>query len=534
MIAQVDSLIHHRPAAAKPWLEFVDLRERRHLAAAFSFGSQTSWAGSYKPGELFDNLCMLTLTPSEIRNTPIIIFTDDSISTSIIIKESHIHNHIIVFPPAHYPAREPLFLLHRVTHFTVLRSTNPSDNSRYYSLIEQLIPPLGRWTHLPTDHLSSHINLDAIVHILCNNSSATDLHTLRTNHSIFLRILEERYSLDRPAPPVHTDKHFSSGTSSQPIVISDDADIGGIDLIAPHQSLPPPSTSRARRPLKPTPGDPLISATPPSDNTRLDELTALGPHPRCHSPSRSHSRSPSPSQHASPRKAPSLGHSPPRASLGRTPRSTASEPTSPHSPSSLLHDSHSPSSNNVTQQTPSINSETDLGALVQKTCGRNDSRFAATIGVRGYASSDETSISGSLYTSSQSATTSQTPSLYSTGSFHPAPIPSHAERPRCKCNRTMQFGCFTEDNHACDAPDCSKHISAGAFGWHCEVCSFDFCIQCCRPDFPFTQNTSQHTLDDSLSTMQLNSSSPTTHSDMVALDHQLGADAAASGRGHHA
>jgi hypothetical protein len=308
-----------------------------------------------------------------------------------------------------------------------------------------------------------------------------DLMHLELAYSV--RTCSQAMASHHPQPPSHEEESCAERPSSP-------KDNPPIDLLAPTQSLP-----QARQ----------------------------GPAPR----------SPSPGNNSSPRKAPSLGSTPPRTSLGRTPRSSARGHSSPQSPTSPLHDDDSQAPTPNPSQS-SINSETDIGALVDMHCGRKDNRFSATIGVRGYASSDETSISGSLYPSSQSATTSQTPSIYSTGSFHPAPIPSNAGRPLCKCRRPMQFGCFTQDNHSCDGPECGTHIQAGAYGWHCEVCSFDFCTACHSPDFAYCSSHTQSTLDSSLSTMQLSSPSPEHSPTTVAPYRQKGADAAAAGRGHDA
>jgi hypothetical protein len=208
-------------------------------------------------------------------------------------------------------------------------------------------------------------------------------------------------------------------------------------------------------------------------------------------------------------------------------------PAKSYSPPQPLPESGHTSPQQSSPPSSAFDSETDLGAAVEMHCGRTDSRYAARVGVRGYASSDETSISGTLPPSSQSASPSQTPSLFSTGSFHPAPTPTNAGRPLCTCHRLMQFGQFTQDNHTCDGPDCSIPIPAMAVGWHCEVCGFDLCINCYPPDFSISQYGSQHTLGDSLSTLQLNSASPDRTSNMADLCQQTEHHAAASGWGRN-
>ena len=231
------------------------------------------------------------------------------------------------------------------------------------------------------------------------------------------------------------------------------------------------------------------------------------------------------SDEQSPSKA-ALLSTPPRSSggLARTPRDPAgtnSATTSPVS-ESPLHSSVS-SLSNV--------SEKNLGQLVEQQCGKSDNRYASRMGVVGAVSSDESSISGSFRSSGlASGSSSQPPSLYSTGSHHPHPTPNDAEIPLCVARHAMQFGRFTQANHCCDNPDCNANIVQGAWGWHCVQCvsGFDYCSEC----FPHTWDplaSQESTLHDSLSTMQLSSPSP---SPLAAPCHQRSASAAAAGRGH--
>jgi hypothetical protein len=219
------------------------------------------------------------------------------------------------------------------------------------------------------------------------------------------------------------------------------------------------------------------------DAAKVDILSAPS------SPTRTRSDSP---HEWSPVKA-ALYTTPPRSAVGlartaRDPSGLASALTSPLSESSLT-----------------IDSETDLGLLVEKTAGRHDHHYAARLGVRGACSSDETSESGSFRSSGlASGSTSQTPSIYSTGSFHPHLIPNGADQPRCTSRHAMQFGRFTQGNHCCD--NCSANIARSSFGWHCEVCSFDYCSGCFAHTWePIPSEAS--TIQDSLSTLQLSSQS---------------------------
>jgi hypothetical protein len=142
-----------------------------------------------------------------------------------------------------------------------------------------------------------------------------------------------------------------------------------------------------------------------------------------------------------------------------------------------------PSSSDTT--TNSNSSSIDLGDLVTPQT-RHESIYRFQPGVRGVVSSDTSSVSGSYSASGVgSHVSSSLPlSLVSTGSFHPHLTPTsfqHFRPPDCT-NRTcasMTFGCFHQDNHACDIAPCSRQIEYGEFGWHCPHCDRDYCITCC-------------------------------------------------------
>jgi hypothetical protein len=150
--------------------------------------------------------------------------------------------------------------------------------------------------------------------------------------------------------------------------------------------------------------------------------------------------------------------------------------------------------------TPS--SSVDLGNLVTDQTPANESRYQLQLGVRGHASSDTTSASGSYLSSGVGSQLSSSfaRSLDSTGSFHPHFMDTVTypifNPPSCT-NRicdSMTFGCFHEDNHSCDFTACRCQIEHGEFGWHCPHCDRDYCITC-RPvpwdpvsSIPSTQN----------------------------------------------
>jgi hypothetical protein len=163
-----------------------------------------------------------------------------------------------------------------------------------------------------------------------------------------------------------------------------------------------------------------------------------------------------------------------------------------------------PSSGNTTY---SNTSSLDLGELVASVITpANESRFQFQLGSRGNVSSDTTSVSGSYSASGiGSQVSSSFPrSLDSTGSFHPHLMNTVAypnfRSPSCS-NRicgSMTYGCFHQNNHACDFTACGRQIAYAEFGWHCPHCDRDYCITCCPvpwepvssilSDTPSTQN----------------------------------------------
>jgi len=144
-------------------------------------------------------------------------------------------------------------------------------------------------------------------------------------------------------------------------------------------------------------------------------------------------------------------------------------------------------------------SNIDLADFVAMSGRLGESRFAARVEVVGDGSSDTTSeMTGSRWNSSEAASSSQTPSIFSTGSAHTHLTPSNFPHPRCRLNHVTDFVQYHTDNHRCDWPGCeSSSIPSGAFGWHCPQCSFDICVQCCPIDF--TPESSQITIHSSLS-----------------------------------
>ncbi len=132
-----------------------------------------------------------------------------------------------------------------------------------------------------------------------------------------------------------------------------------------------------------------------------------------------------------------------------------------------------------------LNSEDDLGNVVDLACGKLDPSYAATVGVAGPASTDESSELGSLASSGlASGNTSQVSvaSIYSVGSCHLRPCPQGFIRPRCTRGHACPLVHFSRDNHVCDLREaCDETTSVlriRSFGFHCPECSYDVCRLC--------------------------------------------------------
>jgi hypothetical protein len=483
MIAEINAFATKCPDAVRDWESYTDKDGFRHLCTATEFGSKDSWAANYAIGQDFDTRYMLTLTPLEVRNTPIVVFHDDTGFTDVTISLADTHFPHCIFPPSD-PASliAPVFLLHRGGHYTILKTASDADSKSYYEIVLSQLTAQTTMCHIP--NITQDMAMPTIAYAIGLTSPCSELDSLRVAHSVLMQSMREKHSLDRPAPSV------GQGESA---AMDDD----GVDLLVVPTS--PLQASRARA----SDG----SSPPKRDAGALDR--------------------PSPTKAA-------LLSTPPRngnTGLERTPRHpSGTPPTSPDD--SLLPSSQSLSARTSQLSLDSLNSERDMGAYVDMHCGRNQSTYAARIGVLGQASSDETSQSGSLSQSSRSASLSQTPSMYSTGSLHEHLVPNGADVPLCKCRRKMGFFRFVEQNHACDNPECAKDIAKNAYGWHCADCSVDICSAC----FPYSWtpvDSFASSLPDSSGTLKLDSPSP-DDSPVAASRHQEDANAAASGRGHNA
>ena len=477
MIAEIDAFVSKCPDANRDWEAWSNRDGFIHLSTAAAFGARGhSWAANYAIGQLFDTRYMLTLTPLEVRNVPVVIFEDDSHLTDVAISLTATHMPHCVFPPSNPDLRvAPLFMLHRGNHYTHLRSGSDADGWSYYNAILQHMPHEAVQRYIPS--IVQDVTLPMIPHILGITSTRSDVDSLRNAHSTLLKTLKERYGTELPPSLQQLDQ--------QSEVIDGDDEV--VDLTSTHPS--PRRTERDR-------GSP--------DHTSPTKAAAISTPPRNHG-------------------------------LERTPRNPTglSPPTSPteHSPVNSGGPLPPPSLSTQASQL-SLHSDVDMGAYVDMHCGKHESIYAGRVGVRDAASSDETSETGSLPPSSRSASLSQTPSMYSTGSLHEHQIPRGADTPQCTCRRAMIFVRFTQQNHACDNTGCSKPIARNAYGWHCADCDVDVC-SICFPHSWTPEDSFTSSVPDSSSTLALESPPPSDHG-QAAPRLQGGDGAAAFGRGHDA
>ena len=219
---------------------------------------------------------------------------------------------------------------------------------------------------------------------------------------------------------------------------------------------------------------------------------------------------------APPYKAPANILSPPRAPPANLPKSPGfhAQPPTPrcaasgcgrwaligglgfcaaHNSLEAIEDSQSPASR-VASQTSTLalsshpgdsldspNSEDDLGNYVELAGRVGESRYQRGVGVTGDHSSDESSESGSLPPSSQSAESSQARTYDSVGSFHPHLCRSGFSLPLCGAKHEMVFGSFSQPNHKCDT--CDTDMPARSWGFHCALCDSDICTSCWEIDW---------------------------------------------------
>ena len=343
--------------------------------------------------------------------------------------------HCFFLPSDDSAGAPPLFLLHRSTHFTVLKPQDLESSWAYYRHLISNTPDRALLRHIPT--LVQDITMPTIASAIGVACRCSDPDSLGVSFSLLLRSLQERHSLDRPSPsPAHL----------QHIDLHEDADGASLDLLAIQETKAPSPTSGRQRDA-------------PSSPDRESPRKSAG----VSSPSQAHG----------------LGRTA-RDPTGAARRTLFSQALSLIQPNPPL-----PTSESLSTKTSqmSLTSEVDMGSYVDKECGRNDNAFASRIRVYGGASSDETSESGSLLPSSRSASLSQAPSMFSTGSLHEHLVPRDAEVPGCtKCRRHMGFFRFIEENHSCDSESCGKTIARNAYGWHCADCDVDLCAGC----WPYT------------------------------------------------
>ena len=168
-----------------------------------------------------------------------------------------------------------------------------------------------------------------------------------------------------------------------------------------------------------------------------------------------------------------------------------------HSTLDAIENSQSPASRVASQASTLVlssqadslespHSETDLADYVELAGRAGESRLQRGIEVTGGQSSDETSETGSLPPSTQSADSSQARTYDSVGSFHPHLCRTGFSLPLCGARHEMVFGSFSQPNHKCDT--CDTDIPARAWGFHCALCDSDICTTCWSIDWDPVQS----------------------------------------------
>ncbi len=430
---------------ANTWRTFVNseqisdnYKNQDYLHLVASFPQSSSWAGSFALNTILDIDIISLLSPTEIRNTPILIFQDQSSTSNVVLSLPKASNSFAYFPPLD-PAtiNRPVLILQRSHHYTILRPTNPNSVT---DLIASLCP-CPRHRHPirqnPRDAIS-------FIELINAHSRCDDIGALYEQHELYSELHSTRL---RPVV-YYTHSQSPAHTSSQNPSPAADHQITMV-----YSQTPPP----ARETPGYDPGAELLQPSPSQD-------TAVIPDPLSPSPLPGTKRPTSSTDIISPEITQNLARNRPSASP----------------PSSAVEDL-SLTEHSATSESASIHSSTDLTDLVRMQGRRGESIFQPPIYVRGQNSSDESSeLTGSCPASADPSTSSSNQSFFSTGSFHHHAVPRGFPIPICSvCRRQLQFGLFHNDNHRCDVFLCLlPSIPTGSFGWHCAHCSIDHCIIC--------------------------------------------------------
>ena len=463
------------------WQSFCD--RRPHLLSSFPppqlDPSSEEWAGGWRLGSVFEASHLNLLAPLEVREHPILVIRDDSPLNTLTLSMDSLRYNVLYIPPARESQpRSPIILRNKASHFTVLQPVAPCDSR---SVLRALLPMLDPYNYIDKSFCSQCRMVD----LLSVSKLAAEADDARVAHSILLRGLSDAFE----RTPSQTMANIHPHAALQ-LLDAETADAGVVDcdLLTADANVPRPSSPSQTSPSK----APLVATTPPRGQ---------------------------PSGHT-PRTGPLFSAaSSPEAADAHDVRTLSSQASG-----------ISISSSGITDV-----SNVDLAAYVRMSCGKNESRYARGMDVVGAASSDETSeVTGPSWKSSDGTlSSSQTPSIFSTGSAHIHATPSDFVHPLCQRNHSTDFVQFHSANHTCDWPDCrSPAIPRAAFGWHCPACSFDICVHCWP--ITFSPVSSQITMaSDSDHTLQLDSPAPSQPS-QAAPRLQESADAAALSRGHDA
>ena len=491
-LQQDNRLYDQHKALQKQWRKFT--KHRLDLFSSFPSAANGEWAGSYLTGQPVDFAHLSLLSPSEVRASPIIIVRDCSHLTELRISREALGNHIAYLPANTPDASPPIFLRHKAQHFTLLRPSDGASAAHILATIASMLPP-----QCVFPYINDHDRPDNLMAHLVNVTTACKLNgpaSLLATHDLRMKAVSDSFA-----------SHSSRDAARNPPA---------------HESSP--SAHCDNDPARPT-----------NANDSDDEATDL-----LRRPQRTASCGDEDDVPSSPEKAPNLQSTPPRLRYGNTPSSPSIEQQasqlSIHTPSygtstqaSTASDLNADCSSTSAVSSISDLSNVDLARYVAMQGRAGESEYAARVGVVGYCSSDTTSQATPVsWRSDVSSSVSRAPSLYSNGSLHSHAIPSHHDVPRCRCLRSMRFFCFHEDNHNCDGAQCADpRIRLRSYGWHCADCNIDLCTTCFPIDF-----TPENSFVDSQSQSSL--SIPDTPPSDAAPRSQVGADAAASGRGHNA
>ena len=507
-----------------------------HLASNFPLTKIADWAGSFTLGATLAFNHISTLAPSEVCNCSILFITDDPSDDNhdICIDAADAPNRIAYFPPRelHDTPPIPVIILHRHNHYTLLSPLKPQHDA-----INQILTFLGdsaACRHHPYIPLQYSHAVPNIAHLVGLSSSCIDIDALHVAHQLLHKDISD--NLDRSLPPSQStlptnsddiftpspalgNKHHrridnpGSSETAQQALRPRDSQSPVIIISSMSLSSSSPPSERGHTPvhrypptsfhpsdfganggdIQPSPDDPSSpeNLTPPPFQLNSSASSTTDPPPwlieriiRC-APVAVDER-PRPSSPTNARNFTYLVHRKHLANIW-VPYSTIRNTTAcdhfiiscPEITGHTYLNSPPPSINSQTD-TNSVTSSTNLGDLVFPQ--NSESRFRLQVGVRGNASSDTSSLSGSYDQSAiGSPSTSAQPSITSTGSFHPhATDTSHPTWRLPQCTNpicaSMVFGCFHQDNHSCDI--CFRLITVFEYGYHCPHCDRDYCITC--------------------------------------------------------